>query len=105
MQYGSDSDKTCLCFFVAAQAEIDDLEHLLAQLDNVDDDGQGQGDLLDDFVLSATQVSQFPAPRRGGPVACTARVPVWTGTVSAYTAASNQPCLLLMYVLNSGQDA
>lgn len=42
---------------VAAQADIDDLEQLLAQLDDVEDNGQGQGDLLDDFVLSATQVS------------------------------------------------
>lgn len=42
---------------VAAQADVDDLEQLLAQLDDVEDDGQGQGDLLDDFVLSATQVT------------------------------------------------
>lgn len=68
----------------AAQAEINDLEQLLAQLDDVEDDGQGQGDLLDDFVLSATQVNQSPVPGCWACWACSLHsVPVLTGTVFA----------------------
>lgn len=38
----------------AAQAEIDELERLIFQYQHIEDDEQG--DLLDDFVLSATLV-------------------------------------------------
>lgn len=38
----------------AAQADIDELEHLISQYQQIEDDEQG--DLLDDFVLSATLV-------------------------------------------------
>ena len=38
----------------AAQAEVDELERLIAQYQEIEDDEQG--DLLDDFVLSATLV-------------------------------------------------
>ncbi|KAL0054064.1 hypothetical protein WJX82_003186 [Trebouxia sp. C0006] len=36
------------------QAEIDELERLVSHYQEVEDNGEGQGDLLDDFVLSAT---------------------------------------------------
>ena len=38
----------------AAQADVDELERLISQYQQIDDDEQG--DLLDDFVLSATLV-------------------------------------------------
>ena len=38
----------------AAQAEVDELERLIAQYQEIEEDEQG--DLLDDFVLSATLV-------------------------------------------------
>lgn len=38
----------------AAQADIHELEHLISQYQQIEDDEQG--DLLDDFVLSATLV-------------------------------------------------
>ncbi len=39
----------------AAQADVDELERLISQYQHIEDDEQG--DLLDDFVLSATMVS------------------------------------------------
>ncbi len=43
-----------LSLMFAAQADIDELEHLISQYQQIEDDEQG--DLLDDFVLSATLV-------------------------------------------------
>jgi len=43
-------------WWCAAQAEIDELERLVSHYQEIEDNGEGQGDLLDDFVLSATLV-------------------------------------------------
>lgn len=52
----------------AAQADVDELERLISQYQQIEDDEQG--DLLDDFVLSATMVRFSCAVAKPGSHRC-----------------------------------